>query len=82
MKVVVELFMMRGCSRLDKKDENKELEFIKEFNNIKTTTICKEKNIDKSNLYKRGRNAKKIKKEIDKRLVKLYSKYIEGDVDE
>lgn len=74
--------MMRGCLRLDRKDENKELEFIKEFNNIKTTTICKEKNIDKSNLYKRGRNAKKIKKEIDKRLVKLYSKYIEGDVDE
>lgn len=56
----------------------KELKFIKGFNQISTAKICKEKNIDVSNVYKRGKRADEIKKEIDKKIIKLYNEYIEG----
>ena len=67
------------------KKENRDLKFIKEFNNIKISNICEEKNIDKSNVYKRGKYADEVKKEIDKKIVKLYNNYIDreiGDDDE
>lgn len=76
---------MRGCLKLQDKKENRDLKFIKEFNNIKISNICEEKNIDKSNVYKRGKYADEVKKEIDKKIVKLYNNYIDretGDDDE
>lgn len=85
MKAVAEQFMMRGCLKLQDKKENRDLKFIKEFNNIKISNICEEKNIDKSNVYKRGKYADEVKKEIDKKIVKLYNNYIDretGDDDE
>lgn len=85
MKAVAEQFMMRGCLKLLDKKENRDLKFIKEFNNIKISNICEEKNIDKSNVYKRGKYADEVKKEIDKKIVKLYNNYIDretGDDDE
>lgn len=71
--------------KLQDKKENRDLKFIKEFNNIKISNICEEKNIDKSNVYKRGKYADEVKKEIDKKIVKLYNNYIDretGDDDE
>lgn len=85
MKAVAEQYMMRGCLKLLDKKENRDLKFIKEFNNIKISNICEEKNIDKSNVYKRGKYADEVKKEIDKKIVKLYNNYIDretGDDDE
>ena len=85
MKVVAEQYMMRRCLKLQDKKENRDLKFIKEFNNIKISNICEEKNIDKSNVYKRGKYADEVKKEIDKKIVKLYNNYIDreiGDDDE
>lgn len=54
---------------------NKDLEFIRGFNQINIAEICRNFGIDKSNIYKRGKYCDIIKKEIDKQVFKLYSDY-------
>lgn len=67
---------------VEKNNNNKDLKFIKEFTNIKISDICKELNRDKSNIYKRGKYADEVKKEIDKKIIKLYNNYVDaGDID-
>lgn len=70
---------MRGCKILG---DNRDLKFIKEFNNISISNICKDKKIDNSNMYKRGKHADEVKKEIDKKLIKLYNNYVESGEDD
>lgn len=65
---------------MDKK-ESKELAFLREFSNISVASVCREINVDNSNLYKRGKNAEKIKKEIDKKIIKMYDNYINAGDD-
>lgn len=79
MIVVKEQFLMRGCRLL--KEKNRDLDFIKGFNQISVISICKDKKIDNSNMYKRGKHADEIKKEIDKKIVKLYNNYVESGED-
>lgn len=52
---------------------SKELEFIKNFNKITTSGICKNKKIDMSNMYKRDNkeSAKIVKHEIEKQYTKI-----------
>lgn len=52
---------------------SKELEFIKNFNKITTSGICKDKKIDMSNMYKRDnqKSAKIVKHEIEKQYTKI-----------
>lgn len=52
---------------------SKELEFIKKFNKITTSGICKDKKIDMSNMYKRDnqQSAKIVKHEIEKQYTKI-----------
>ena len=52
---------------------SKELEFIKNFNKITTSGICKDKKIDMSNMYKRDNqhSAKIVKHEIEKQYTKI-----------
>ena len=61
---------------------DRDLKFIREFGSIKITNICKDLNIDKSNIYKRGKNADKIKKEIDKKIIKMYNNYVDAEGDD
>ena len=65
---------------MDKK-ESKELAFLREFSNISVASVCREINVDNSNLYKRGKNAEKIKNEIDKKIIKMYDNYINAGDD-
>lgn len=52
-----------------------DLEYIKKFNSVQITKICKKLNIDYANLIS-GRskkdNVKKVKKEIESEIAKLY----------
>lgn len=65
------------------KNENKDLKFLREFSSISVASICREKNIDNSNIYKNGKKADKVKKEIDKKIINLYNNYVNaGDEDE
>ena len=65
------------------KNENKDLKFLREFSSISVASICREKNIDNSNIYKNGKKADKVKKEIDKKIINLYNNYVNaGDDDE
>lgn len=56
----------------------KDIDFIKGFSNISVTQICKDNNIDMSNLYnrcdtpKQRKNARLIRKEIEKKITNLY----------
>ena len=52
---------------------SKELDFIKNFNKITTSGICKDKKIDMSNMYKRDnkQSAKIVKHEIEKQYTKI-----------
>ena len=64
---------------------NKNERFIREFSDISVASICRDLNIDNTNIYKKyGRkNIDKVKKEIDKKIVKLYDNYVNaGDDDE
>lgn len=66
--------------------ENKDIKFIREFANISVSGVCKDLKIDNSNIYKKYANKKdikKIKKEIDNRIINLYYNYsMAGDDDE
>lgn len=66
---------MRGCDILS---DNRDLNFIKEFNKISVTNICKDIKVDYSNVHKRGKHADDVKKEIDKKIIKLYNNYVES----
>ena len=66
---------------------SKELEFIKNFNKITTSGICKDQKIDMSNMYKRDNvaSAKIVKHEIEKQYTNILNNcYMEenesGDV--
>ena len=52
-----------------------DLDYIKKFNSVQITKICKKLNIDYANLIS-GRskkdNVKKVKKEIESEIAKLY----------
>lgn len=58
-----------------------DLEFIKEFQKIKLTDICKELKIDYSNLYA-GRTGKTNEKRVKEELIKRYNKLLEGEENE
>ena len=82
MKVVQELFIMRRCLKLVEKKESKDMKFLREFSSISVASVCREQSIDNSNIYKTGKKADKVKNEIDKRIIKLYANYLQGDEDE
>lgn len=69
---------------MDDKKINKDLKFLKEFSNITVASVCREEKIDNGNMYKKGKNADKVKKAIDKKIIKLYNNYVDsqGDDDE
>lgn len=54
-----------------------DLEYIKKFNNIQITKVCKKLNIDYANLIS-GRsskaNVKKVRQELESEFAKLYIK--------
>lgn len=54
-----------------------DLDFIKAFQKIKLTDICKELKIDYSNLYA-GRTGKVNEKRVKEELIKKYNKLLEG----
>lgn len=52
-----------------------DLEYIKGFNKVQITKICKKLNIDYANLISgrsKKENVKKVKKEIESEIAKLY----------
>lgn len=67
---------------IDKK-ENKDLKFLREFSSISVASVCRDIKVDNSNIYKKGINADKVKKEIDRRIITAYNNYVNaGDDDE
>lgn len=66
---------------MDEKNNNKDLNFLKEFSTITVASVCKEEKIDSGNMYKRGKNADKVKSAIDKKLIKLYNNYVDAGDD-
>lgn len=73
--------------KLVEKNDNKDINFIREFSNITVASICRNLDYDNSNIYKNSKKniekVEKVKKEIDKRIIKLYDNYVNaGDDDE
>lgn len=60
---------------------SKALDFIKKFNKITTSGICKDKKIDMSNMYSRDneKSAQIIKHEIEKQYTKILNEYYEKE---
>lgn len=59
----------------DSEEKIKDLEFIKNFSNIKVSKICEELKISRGNLYTARtskENIKKVRNEIEKRYNNLY----------
>ena len=55
-------------------NKERNLKFIKDFSKIKVAAICKELNIDKSNLWRGNASeeaVKKVKEELKKRIKEL-----------
>jgi len=69
----------------DKKIESNDMRFIRGFASISIASICREKRIDKSNMYKlynlpkQRENAKIVRNELEKRLLNLLSEVKNGD---
>ncbi len=69
--------------KLVEKNKSKDIKFIREFSNITVASICRDLNVDNSNIYKNGKKVDVIKNEIDKKIIKLYNNYVKaGDDDE
>lgn len=81
MKVAKERFIMRGCMKLVEKNKSKDIKFIREFSNITVASICRDLNVDNSNIYKNGKKVDVIKNEIDKKIIKLYNNYVNAGDD-